>query len=106
LGAISQKTDTGLRQTDDLLPLVYSNACRRSRDLNHLYCHDLPHFEKLLGDGKRLGCEFSYAEKPSQDGLTQAFIIGEQFRGKDKVALVLGDNIFHVSGLSTLLNKQ
>lgn len=67
--------------------------------------HDLPHFKKLLGDGKRIGCEFSYAEQPSPDGLAQAFIIGEEFIGNDKVALVLGDNIFYGSGLSKLLQS-
>lgn len=67
--------------------------------------HDLPHFKKLLGDGKRIGCDFSYAEQPSPDGLAQAFIIGEEFIGNDKVALVLGDNIFYGSGLSKLLQS-
>jgi glucose-1-phosphate thymidylyltransferase len=68
--------------------------------------HDLPHFEKLLGDGSRLGCEFSYAVQPSPDGLAQAFIIGEEFIGDDKVALILGDNIFYGSGLSQLLQSN
>lgn len=68
--------------------------------------HDLPHFEKLLGDGSRLGCQFSYAVQPSPDGLAQAFIIGEEFIGDDKVALILGDNIFYGSGLSTLLQSN
>ncbi|GAB4001688.1 glucose-1-phosphate thymidylyltransferase RfbA [Spirosoma daeguense] len=68
--------------------------------------HDLPHFEKLLGDGERLGCKFSYALQPSPDGLAQAFIIGEEFIGDDKVALVLGDNIFYGSGLSKLLQAN
>ena len=68
--------------------------------------HDLPFFEKLLGDGSRIGCTFTYAVQPSPDGLAQAFIIGEEFIGDDKVALVLGDNIFYGSGLSKLLQAN
>ena len=68
--------------------------------------HDLPHFEKLFGDGSRLGCRFSYAVQPSPDGLAQAFVIGADFIGDDKVALVLGDNIFYGSGLSKLLQAN
>ena len=68
--------------------------------------HDLPHFEKLFADGSQLGCRFSYAVQPSPDGLAQAFIIGEEFIGDDKVALVLGDNIFYGSGLSKLLQAN
>ncbi|MCA0365859.1 MAG: glucose-1-phosphate thymidylyltransferase RfbA [Bacteroidetes bacterium] len=66
---------------------------------------DLPFFEKLLGDGNRIGCKLSYAVQPSPDGLAQAFIIGESFIGSDAVALVLGDNIFYGSGLSKLLQS-
>jgi glucose-1-phosphate thymidylyltransferase len=68
--------------------------------------HDLPHFKKLLGDGSQVGCQFSYEEQPLPNGLAQAFVIGEEFIGKDKVALVLGDNIFHGSGLSKLLQAN
>lgn len=56
--------------------------------------HDLPHFERLLGDGSQIGISLSYATQPSPDGLAQAFIIGKDFIGKDDVCLVLGDNIF------------
>ncbi len=67
--------------------------------------HDLPHLEKLLGDGAQIGCKFSYKEQPSPDGLAQAFILGEEFIGNDKVALILGDNIFYGSGMSQLLQN-
>jgi glucose-1-phosphate thymidylyltransferase len=68
--------------------------------------HDLPHFKKLLGDGKQIGCEFSYAEQPKPEGLAQAFIIGEKFIGSDSVALILGDNIFYGSGLRKVLQSS
>src|SRR6188508_172125 len=68
--------------------------------------HDMPMFQKLLGDGKKLGCSFHYEVQPKPEGLAQAFIIGEKFIGKDKVALILGDNIFHGSGMQTLLQSN
>lgn len=68
--------------------------------------HDLPHFKKLLGDGSLIGCKFSYAEQPDPNGLAQAFVIGEEFIGKDKVALVLGDNIFFGTNMQQLLKDN
>lgn len=67
---------------------------------------DLPHFKKLFGDGKLLGCEFHYAEQKVPNGLAQAFVIGEKFIGKDKVALILGDNIFYGEGMQKLLHEN
>ena len=67
--------------------------------------HDLPMFEKLLGNGSRIGMEFSYAVQPSPDGLAQAFIIGKEFIGDDSVALVLGDNIFYGHGFQEMLEE-
>ncbi len=67
--------------------------------------HDMPLFQKLLGDGKNLGCNFSYAVQAIPDGLAQAFVIGESFIGTDKAALILGDNIFYGSGLRNLLKS-
>ena len=68
--------------------------------------HDLPNFEKLLGDGKQLGCSFSYAVQEIPNGLAQAFVIGADFIGNDKVALVLGDNIFYGSKLPKSLRES
>ena len=67
--------------------------------------HDLPNFKKLLGDGSQIGCQFSYAEQAVPNGLAQAFVIGADFIGKDKVALVLGDNIFYGAGFSKLVQS-
>ncbi len=66
---------------------------------------DLPAFKRLLGDGSDYGVRFEYAEQPSPDGLAQAFIIGEKFIGNDSACLVLGDNIFHGTGLSKMLRE-
>ncbi len=67
---------------------------------------DLPNFERLLGDGSQLGCNFSYKVQEVPNGLAQAFVLGKEFIGKDKVSLVLGDNIFYGRGLQTLLQKS
>jgi len=67
--------------------------------------HDLPGFQRLLGDGSDYGVKFEYAEQPSPDGLAQAFIIGEKFIGDDSACLVLGDNIFHGAGFSGMLKE-
>jgi glucose-1-phosphate thymidylyltransferase len=68
--------------------------------------HDLPNFEKLLGNGHSLGCSFSYAVQEVPNGLAQAFVIGESFIGNDKVALILGDNIFYGVGMDALLKEN
>lgn len=68
--------------------------------------YDLPNFEKLLGDGSELGCSFVYEEQAIPNGLAQAFVIGEKFIGKDKVALILGDNIFYGTGLQGLIQEN
>ncbi|WP_272700219.1 glucose-1-phosphate thymidylyltransferase RfbA [Desulfovibrio sp. Fe33] len=67
--------------------------------------HDLPNFQKLLGDGSQLGLNLSYREQPKPEGLAQAFLIGEEFIGGDNVCLVLGDNIFHGHGLGSILKS-
>ena len=67
---------------------------------------DLPLFEELLGDGKKLGCDFQYAIQEHPNGLAEAFIIGKEFIGQEKVALILGDNIFYGSGLKELLQSN
>lgn len=67
---------------------------------------DLPHFKKLLSDGSSIGCKFSYAEQQVPNGLAQAFVIGKNFIGEEKVALILGDNIFYGTGLQQLLQQN
>jgi glucose-1-phosphate thymidylyltransferase len=68
--------------------------------------HDLPHFEKLLGDGSQLGCTFEYKVQEVPNGLAQAFVLGEEFIGNDKVALILGDNIFFGTSLGRILQEN
>ena len=68
--------------------------------------YDLPHFEKLLGDGSDIGCQFSYVPQHNPNGLAQAFVLGESFIGDDNVALILGDNIFYGAGLTELLQSS
>lgn len=68
--------------------------------------HDLPHFQRLLGDGNQIGCKFSYKEQQVPNGLAQAFVLGEEFIGEEKVALILGDNIFYGTGLGELLKTN
>ncbi|MBS4040324.1 MAG: glucose-1-phosphate thymidylyltransferase RfbA [Flavobacteriales bacterium] len=68
--------------------------------------HDLPLFQQLLGDGSKLGCRFEYAVQENPNGLAEAFIIGKEFVGSDKVALILGDNIFYGTGLAELLQSN
>ena len=68
--------------------------------------HDLPLFKKLLGDGSRIGCEFHYTVQHEPNGLAQAFVLGEEFIGKDSVALVLGDNIFYGDNFPQLMHQS
>lgn len=68
--------------------------------------YDLPGFQKLLGDGSQIGCQFKYQEQLIPNGLAQAFVLGEEFIGGDKVALVLGDNIFYGSNMADILQKN
>lgn len=68
--------------------------------------HDLPHFERLLGDGSRLGCNFQYVVQHVPNGLAQAFVLGADFIGQDKAALVLGDNIFYGGGFERHLSEN
>ena len=90
--------------------IYYPLSCLMMAGINKLLIistpHDLPNFQKLLGDGSSLGCKFEYKVQEQPNGLAQAFVIGEEFIGKDKVALILGDNIFYGSGLAELLQSN
>lgn len=68
--------------------------------------NDLPHFKKLLGDGSQIGCNFQYILQPKPEGLAQAFILAEEFLGKEKVALILGDNIFYGTNMEKLMEEN
>ena len=95
-----QAVATHLRQAHDLLPAVSAHVRRHSRYPNYSTPQDQPLFERLLGDGSELGLTFSFASQDSPRGLADAFIIGRNFIGADRVALILGDNIFYGHGLT------
>ncbi len=90
--------------------IYYPLSTLMAAGINHILIittpHDHPHFKQLLGDGSRLGCRFEYAIQEVPNGLAQAFVIGAPFIGNDKVALILGDNIFYGMGLDNLLQAN
>jgi glucose-1-phosphate thymidylyltransferase len=89
--------------------IYYPLSCLMLAGINEILIistpHDLPNFQKLLGDGKQIGCKFSYQVQEVPNGLAQAFVLGEKFIGQDDAALILGDNIFYRAGLSELFQS-
>ena len=104
--AVSKQLAADLQQADDLLPAVDAHAGRHPRDPVITTPQDQDGFKRLLGDGSELGLRFEYTAQPSPDGLAQAFILGRDFVGDDRVALALGDNIFFGHGLPEMLRTR
>lgn len=106
---ITQATSKQLMPVYDKPMIYYPLSTLISAGINEILIistpHDLPRFEDLLGDGSQLGCKFSYKVQQKPGGLAEAFIVGEEFIGKDKVAMILGDNIFYGSEMGSKLSQ-